>query len=112
MTIEIVFETHALTEDNEAGIATGWRPGRLSAEGREQARLLGARRRSDRVDAVFASDLGRATETVAIAFPDAVVPVFLDWRLRECDYGDCTGMPVGDLNASRRLHLADPYPGG
>lgn len=24
MSIEIVFETHSLTEDNEIGIATGW----------------------------------------------------------------------------------------
>ena len=28
MSIEIVFETHALSEDNERGIATGWLPGR------------------------------------------------------------------------------------
>jgi len=31
MPIEIVFETHCLSEDNERGIATGWLPGRLSA---------------------------------------------------------------------------------
>jgi hypothetical protein len=28
--IEVVFETHATTTDNEAGIATGWGQGRLS----------------------------------------------------------------------------------
>jgi len=28
MTIQIVFETHSTTEDNENGIATGWLPGR------------------------------------------------------------------------------------
>ena len=28
MPIEIVFETHCLSEDNEQGIATGWLPGR------------------------------------------------------------------------------------
>jgi hypothetical protein len=33
----IVFETHALTEDNEWGIATGWLPGRLSDQGRVNA---------------------------------------------------------------------------
>ena len=27
MTGEIAYETHATTTDNEAGIATGWRPG-------------------------------------------------------------------------------------
>lgn len=27
MTVEIVYETHSTTTDNEAGIATGWLPG-------------------------------------------------------------------------------------
>ena len=47
MSVEIVYETHATSEDNEAGIATGWLPGRLSTHGREQARELGERRRDD-----------------------------------------------------------------
>lgn len=33
MAIEIIYETHATTIDNEAGIATGWLPGQLSAPG-------------------------------------------------------------------------------
>jgi 2,3-bisphosphoglycerate-dependent phosphoglycerate mutase len=47
MPIEIVFETHALTEDNERGIATGWLPGRLSERGRVNAAEIGRRRRDD-----------------------------------------------------------------
>ena len=34
MPVEIVFETDALTEDKERGIATGWLPGRLRPRGR------------------------------------------------------------------------------
>lgn len=30
MTISVVFETHSITVDNEAGRATGWLPGELS----------------------------------------------------------------------------------
>ena len=30
MTIELVFETHSTTDDNERGFATGWLPGVLS----------------------------------------------------------------------------------
>jgi hypothetical protein len=37
MSIGVVFETHALSEDNERGIATGWLPGRLSTLGRDNA---------------------------------------------------------------------------
>ena len=66
--IEIVFETHSTTEDNEMGRATGWLPGRLSALGRQQAAELGRRRGGDRLAAVFSSDLARSVETVEIAF--------------------------------------------
>ena len=31
--IELVFETHSLSTDNERGIATGWLPGELSEHG-------------------------------------------------------------------------------
>ena len=62
MGIEIVFETHSTTEDNEAGRATGWLPGRLSEQGRVQARELGRRRALDGIAAVFCSDLRRAVQ--------------------------------------------------
>jgi 2,3-bisphosphoglycerate-dependent phosphoglycerate mutase len=110
--IELVFETHSTTEDNEAGRATGWLPGRLSAQGREQARQLGQRRGGDGIAAVFSSDLARAAETAAIAFGQTAIPVLYDWRLRECDYGERNGMPVAELHAGRRDHLDRPYPGG
>ena len=112
MTAEIVFETHSLTEDNEVGRATGWLPGRLSAEGRRFAVELGQRRRQDGIDAIFCSDLARARETVALAFEGTSVPVLLDWRLRECDYGDQNGGPAGQVHASRSEHLDVPYPNG
>jgi alpha-ribazole phosphatase/probable phosphoglycerate mutase len=108
--VQIVFETHSTTEDNESGHATGWLPGRLSPDGREQARRLGERRRDDGIAAVFTSDLARAVETVTIAFGDAATPVLHDWRLRECDYGDLNGMPRDRLD--RAGHLDVPYPGG
>jgi 2,3-bisphosphoglycerate-dependent phosphoglycerate mutase len=110
--IELVFETHSTTVDNEQGHATGWRPGQLSERGRAQARQLGHRRVSDGITAVFSSDLARAAETTSVAFGAAVIPVLHDWRLRECDYGRCNGMPVAELHAGRREHLDQPYPDG
>jgi broad specificity phosphatase PhoE len=112
MSVEVVFETHATSKDNEAGIATGWLPGRLSERGRVQAQELGGRRREDGIAAVFSSDLGRAVETVSVAFSGSAVPVLYDWRLRECDYGQRNGMPAAELHAGRREHLDHPYPGG
>ena len=112
MAIEIVYETHSVTEDNERGIATGWRPGRLSPRGRELAAELGRRRGGDRLAAVFSSDLARASETASIAFAGSSVPVLFDWRLRECDYGIGNATPAAELLANRGDHLDDPYPGG
>ncbi len=112
MSIQIVFETHATTEDNERGFATGWLPGRLSDAGREQAAALGRRRRDDGLACVFTSDLGRAVETANIAFSDSPLPILHDWRLRECDYGELNGAPSADVHGDRSLYLNHAYPGG
>lgn len=110
--MELVFETHSTTVDSEQGRATGWLPGELSGQGRMQARDLGSRRRDDGITAVFSSDLGRAAETVSIAFGGSGLPVLYDWRLRECDYGRRNGMPAAEMHHSRGEHLDQPYPGG
>jgi broad specificity phosphatase PhoE len=112
MATELVFETHSLSEDNEAGRATGWLPGRLSERGRQLAEELGERRRDDGMAVVFTSDLHRAVETADIAFGRTGLPILHDWRLRECNYGQCNGMPSAVLHKDRRKHLDQPYPGG
>jgi 2,3-bisphosphoglycerate-dependent phosphoglycerate mutase len=112
MSIDVVYETHSTSIDNERGIATGWLGGHLSATGWKQARQLGARRVNDGIDVVFASDLNRAVETAQIAFADSGIPVLLDWRLRECNYGRMNGMPRARLDLERRGRLDDPFPGG
>ena len=110
--VEVVYETHSTSVDNERGVATGWLDGELSAVGREQALALGERRRDDGISAVYASDLGRAVETAEIAFGGSGAPVRHDARLRECDYGELNGAPVGDVTAVRRRHIDEPFPGG
>jgi 2,3-bisphosphoglycerate-dependent phosphoglycerate mutase len=112
MTIQIVYETHSVTEDNENGIATGWLPGCLSSKGRLLAQDLGERRRNDRIHAVFTSDLQRSIETAEIAFSGTAIPIFHDWRLRECNYGDLNGRPHAVVHKNIRDRLRDPYPRG
>jgi broad specificity phosphatase PhoE len=111
MAVELVYETHSISVDNERGIATGWLPGELSERGRELACALGDRRRHDRIDCVFTSDLRRATETAEIAFEGCTIEIRQDARLRECNYGDLNGAPVCELSP-RRLFVDRPYPGG
>jgi broad specificity phosphatase PhoE len=106
--IDIIFETHSMSEDNEAGVASGWNHSRLSDQGRELAKSLGERRRNENISAVFCSDLRRAVETAEIAFGATARPILHDWRLRECDYGELNGAPHRD----RAQFLDRPYPRG
>lgn len=112
MAVDIVYETHAVTTDNEAGLATGWLPGQLSPQGRALAEQLGVRRRDDGVVAVFVSDLRRAVETAEIAFRGTRLPIYRDPRLRECNYGKLNGMPVTLLSGQRRRRVDRPFPDG
>jgi broad specificity phosphatase PhoE len=112
VSVQVVYETHATTVDNENGIATGWLPGVLSATGRDNARELGRRRHDDEIDLVITSDLARAVETVEIAFTSSDVPIITDPRLREVDYGDLNGARVDVIHRQRRDRVATPFPGG
>ena len=110
--VDIVFETHSTTTDNERWVATGWLDGQLSPLGRRQAKELGERREDDEIVAVFCSDLARAVETAEIAFGGRGLEIFHDWRLRECNYGMLNGTAVARLEVERTKHVVDPYSGG
>jgi 2,3-bisphosphoglycerate-dependent phosphoglycerate mutase len=112
MSVEIVFETHSISVDNESGIASGWLSSRLSERGKALAKELGERRRNDNIAAVFSSDLTRAIETAEIAFAGCTIPIYEDWRLRECNYGVLNGMRHEQLDAERQLRIDDPFPKG
>lgn len=47
-----------------------------------------------------------------MAFAGTDTPILLDWRLRECDFGDLNGMPATQLHETMVDHLDRPYPGG
>ncbi len=109
--LRLIFETHATSVDNEAGVASGWADARLSATGETQARELGARRADEDLAAVFCSDLERAWRTAEIAFGPRGVPIVRDARLRECDYGTLTRQPAQVIEARRVGQITTPFPG-
>lgn len=111
MTLELVYETHATTVDNEQGVATGWLPGQLSARGRAEAAEMGERHRGTGITAVVSSDLARAVETTTIALGGSGIPVHLDARLRECDYGELNGCPREQFG-QRVGRIEVPFGGG
>jgi 2,3-bisphosphoglycerate-dependent phosphoglycerate mutase len=108
----ILYETHATSVDNEAGLASGWFDAVLSPTGEEQARRLGERRRHDGLAAIWCSDLSRSYRTAEIAFEGRAIPILQDERLRECHYGCLTRVAATEIDARRAAHVTSPFPGG
>jgi broad specificity phosphatase PhoE len=108
----VLFETHATSLDNQAGVASGWFDAALSPAGEEQARALGARHRDDDLTVVFCSDLSRSFRTAEIAFSDRDVSIVRDARLRECHYGTMTRRPTVEIDARRVASIGTPFPDG
>ncbi|MFA7170133.1 MAG: histidine phosphatase family protein [Candidatus Paceibacterota bacterium] len=60
----------------------------------------------------FCSDLQRLYKTGEIAFVDRNIPVIRDMRLRECNYGDLTKRPSGEVESAKVEHIIVPFPNG
>lgn len=110
--VRVLFETHATSIDNEAGLASGSFDVALSRMGEEQARALGVRRQHDDLTVVFCSDLQRSFRTADIAFGGQGLRVVRDPRLRECDYGSLTPRPVREIEVERAAHITAPFRDG
>lgn len=86
--LTLVIVRHGQTEQNALRRYQGLSDSPLTAAGREQAHLLGERLASLTARPDFrlvTSDLGRAVETVRIAFPG--ITAVTDARLREMSFG-------------------------
>lgn len=108
---KIIFEAHATTLDNEAGLASGHNDVALSELGEQQARELGERYAGRQFDTVFCSDLQRSYKTAELAFDDRF-PIIKDTRLRECDYGDLTQQPKEIVDGEKPQRISEPFPNG
>ncbi len=87
---------HGRTAWNLEGRVQGHTDIPLDEEGRKQARLTQSY--LPRVDAVYASDLRRATETAAILAEPLGLQVSVDPRLREVHYGRLEGRTWEEIN--------------
>lgn len=109
--VEIVFEAHGTTFDNEARLSSGHFDVALSPLGEQQSREMGERYKDDHFDAIFTSDLQRAYKSAKIGFGDRF-PIIQDPRLRECDYGELTQHSSEEVEAVKPNHITKPFPHG
>ena len=86
--MQIVYVTRAASTDNVAGIASGHADPDLAPRGIEECAERRARWARREFDLVVASDLLRSRRTAQLVIGDRDVPLRIDPRLRECDYGD------------------------
>jgi broad specificity phosphatase PhoE len=110
--ITIWFEPHSTTTDNEANLASGWNDIDLSKMGVEQTLQPVERSRERGIEIIFVSDLQRAIKTGAPTAKELRVPMYVDERLRECDYGDLTQAPKTEVEAQKVERISDPFPNG
>ena len=108
---------HGQTLQNRAGLLQGRSDFPLNEMGREQARRVGAffREQGVRFEAVYTSPLRRAVQTAALIAGETV-PLRVDERLIEMDYGPYEGMdlraPAPEVLAFVRDFVNVPAPAG
>jgi broad specificity phosphatase PhoE len=109
--VDIIFESHATTIDNENHVSSGHNDIELSELGLQQAKDLGERYVDDHFDAIFCSDLQRSYKTAELAFSTRL-PIVKDARLRECNYGDFTQKPSSEVDPQKANRITEPFPNG
>jgi len=109
--MKIYFATHSTTKDNENEIASGWDEAELSELGIQQSKKLAGTFAGIKIDIICCSDLKRSLDTVKIAFRDRL-PVIIDKRLRELNYGDFNGKPKSVVEKMKMERIKMPFPKG
>lgn len=111
--VTIWFEPHKTSLDNEAGLASGWNDVDLSPVGAgEQMDECVKRYSQINIEAIFSSDMQRAYKTAAAVSADRRIPIYIDTRLRECNYGELTQHPKAEVDELKLSKISDPFEGG
>jgi len=110
MSIKITYFVHGTTTDNEKDISSGWSDVDLSELGIRQSIDLRNKINVANFDVVFCSDLKRAVHSAKLTF--GKVPIIIDSRLRECDYGDYNGEPSGIVAPMLEQSIDKQMPNG
>ncbi len=109
----LILARHGRTSANATGLLAGRSKGvHLDEHGREQARALGARLSTLRLDALVTSPLERCRETareINVAQPDRL-KVAAERGLLECDYGSWTNRELKTLAKEKLWTTVQAHP--
>ena len=100
--MKLIITRHGETEENKKGILQGHLPGKLTKLGIEQARKLALKLKDEKIDAIYSSDLTRASDTAKeIAKYHPNVHSYFVRELREKDQGNITGKLIKEVDWSK-----------
>ncbi|WP_406313916.1 MSMEG_4193 family putative phosphomutase [Streptosporangium sp. NBC_01639] len=106
----LLLARHGLTHLTGPVLA-GWTPDvHLSEAGRAQADALAVRLAPLELDAIVSSPLERCQETAQAIAGERPTEVLTDERFGECDYGDWTGRPLGELAKDPLWQVVQTHP--
>lgn len=116
----VILVRHGQTEWNDGARFQGHLDSPLTAAGEAQATAIGRRLASEKIVALYSSDLGRARQTAGLISPSVKLTPQLDERLRERALGIFQGLTRDEValrfpEEMRRYYSRDPHhivPGG
>jgi len=88
---EIYVFRHGESFDNKNRVFCGWRDSKLTPLGKKQAKILGKKLASKKINVCIISRLSRSKETAEIALEGHKIKYELDDRIIERNYGDLSG---------------------
>lgn len=110
--VTIWFEAHSTSLDNEAKLASGWNDVDLSELGIKQNFELRDRCKDRKIDAIFCSDLQRSVKSAVPTSNSFHIPIYIDERLRECNYGVLTQKPKAEVDQEKPYRISQPFESG
>lgn len=107
----VILLRHGQSTANVAGILAGRAPGvNLNDKGLEQAQAVAARLSGITIDALVSSPMDRCQQTVAPLAAASGLPVRIEPRLAEVDYGEWTGRELKDLGGEKLWQTVQAHP--
>ena len=109
--VTVVLVRHGRSTANTAGILAGRTPGvNLDDYGQGQAAAISDRLAGTRFDRLISSPLERCRQTLAPFSASSGLPVEIDDRFAEVDYGDWSGRELKDLGAEPLWRTVQQHP--
>lgn len=111
MPVNITYFVHGTTTDNEKDISSGASDVGLSDLGIKQSIELKDLIKDKKFDVVFCSDLKRSIDSARLTF-EGTIPIVIDARLRECDYGEYNGKSSSIVEPMQEENIEKRFPSG